>query len=124
VSWMTVDAGGKTEFHPGETLAGSASWSLDAAPGAVEIRLFWYTEGRGTQDVGLVEKARFEQPQPSERREFQFTLPDRPYSLSGKLISVRWAVEVVAEPSGEAQRFGFTLGSNGKEILLGEPAGP
>jgi hypothetical protein len=119
---MTVDAGGKTAFRPGETLAGSASWNLDKEPHAVEIRLFWYTEGRGTQDVGLVEKARFEQPLMSERRDFRFTLPGQPYSVSGKLVSVRWAVEVVAEPSGEAQRLEFTLGPAGKEILLGEPA--
>jgi len=124
VSWMTVDAGGRTEFRPGETLAGAASWNLDTAPKAVEVRLFWYTEGRGTQDVGLVDKARFEQPLMSERRDFRFTLPEQPYSLSGKLVSVRWAVEVVAEPSGEAQRLEFTLGPNGKEILLGDPVNP
>ncbi len=122
MSWMTVDGGGKGEFRPGETFSGSASWSLDAQPEAVEVRLFWYTEGRGTQDVGLVEKVRFEAPLPSERRDFQFVLPDGPYSFSGELVSVRWAVEVVAEPSGEAQRFDLTLSPTGQEILLGEPA--
>ena len=43
----------KTQYRPGEEIAGRALWILDEPPKAVEVRLFWYTEGKGTQDVGL-----------------------------------------------------------------------
>lgn len=124
MSWLRVDAAsGGTEFRPGESFSGTASWSLDAPAKHVDIRLFWYTEGRGTQDVAVVDSLRVEAPQASDRRDFLFTLPAQPYSFSGRLISLHWAVEVVAEPSGEAQRFGFTLSPTGRTVLLGDPEG-
>ena len=121
MSWLTLEAsGGRTDFHPGEVVPATARWSLDQAPAAVEIRLFWYTEGKGTQDVLIVDRARYEGPLASERRDFRFDLPDSPYTFSGKLISLRWALEVVALPSEEAQRLEITVAPTGKEILLGE----
>ena len=118
-NWMTLEsAGGRTEFKPGEAVSGSASWSLDTPPETVEVRLFWHTEGKGTQDVLVVDKMRVENPQMSDRRDFQFEFPPSPYTFSGKLISLRWAVEVVAEPSEEAQRLEITFSPTGVEILL------
>lgn len=122
MSWLTLEAsGGRTEYRPGEAIQGTAGWSLDKVPSAVEIRLFWYTEGRGTQDVLIVDRVRIEGPLANERRDFRFELPAEPYTFSGKLISLRWALEVVALPSDEAQRLEITVGPTGKEILLGEP---
>lgn len=124
MSWLTLEtSGGRTDCRPGDVISGTAGWNLDAAPAAVEVRLFWYTEGRGTQDVQIVECARFEGPLANERRDFRFQLPAEPYTFSGKLISLRWALEVVALPSEEAQRLEITVSPTGKEILLGE-AGP
>ena len=120
MSWMAVEMGGGSAFRPGEALSGTASWSLDAPPRGMEVRLFWYTEGKGTQDVGLVDTVRFEGPMPSDRRDFQFVLPLQPYSFSGRLISLRWAVEVVAEPGSDAQRLDLTVSPTGEEILLGD----
>ena len=121
MSWLTLEtSGGRTGCLPGEVVQGTAGWSLDVAPVAVEVRLFWYTEGRGTQDILIVDRTRFEGPLASERRDFRFELPAAPYTFSGKLISLRWALEVVALPSEEAQRLEITVGPAGKEILLGE----
>lgn len=122
MSWLTIEtASGRTKYRPGETLAGTACWSLDKPPAAVEVRLFWYTEGKGTQDILVVDRTRFEVPLAEERRGFSMELPEAPFSFSGKLISLRWALEVVAEPSEEAQRLEIILSPTGKEILLGDP---
>ena len=45
----TTDSG--RWFKPGETIEGEVSWHLDDDAGAIEIRLFWYTDGKGSQDV-------------------------------------------------------------------------
>jgi hypothetical protein len=119
VSWLDVAiAGGRTAFEPGDEVAGTAAWELPAAPERLDLRLIWYTRGKGTQDVGVV--ASQELPAAiSGRQEFRFTLPAGPYSFSGKLISLVWAVEMVAEPGGEAARADVAVSPTGREILLG-----
>jgi hypothetical protein len=107
----------QTAFRPGETLAGETVWQLDQPPRSVEVRLFWFTRGRGTEDVELVQSVSFESPGQDDQRPFQFSLPHSPYSFSGKLISLIWAVEVVAKPGGAA-RVEFTLSPTLSEILL------
>ncbi len=119
MSWISVDLKEGDAFRPGQVLEGSASWQLDAPPRAVEIRLFWFTSGKGTQDVAVVDALRFETPSQNERQEFRFPLPESPYSFSGPLITLTWAVEAVAEPSGEAGRREFTLSPAGREVALG-----
>jgi hypothetical protein len=115
-------AGGKSAFRPGEEVRGIASWSLEAAPASVEVRLFWHTQGKGDQDVEVVEKTAFEGPGASDRREFVFRLPGGPYSFSGKLISLVWSIEVVALPGDLAGRADIVLSPTGREIVIGRPA--
>lgn len=110
--------GEKRAFQPGEDLGGAAGWELEAAPQAVEVRLIWFTRGKGTEDVGLVETIRFDQPKAAEARPFQFHLPATPYSFSGKLISLTWAVEMVALPSKQSTRIEFIMGPDGREVVL------
>ncbi|MFH1730529.1 MAG: hypothetical protein ABIF82_02620 [Planctomycetota bacterium] len=108
----------KTNYRPGEEVAGRALWILDEPPKAVEVRLFWYTEGKGTQDVELIDSVRFDAPLPRDQKDFRFTLPAEPYSFSGKLISLIWALELVALPSDETERLPITVSPAGCEILL------
>lgn len=112
---------GRQEFEPGEEIAGRVSWVLETPPEAVELRLFWYTEGKGTQDVQVVEKVEFGALQEG-REDFRFRLPSEPFSFSGRLLSIRWALELVAEPSGEAQREDFVMGPEGREVEVHEGA--
>ena len=86
------------ELVPGQEIDGRVGWQLDDAPKRASLRLFWYTEGRGNQDVGIVEEEEFARVRASHDEEFRFTLPGSPYSFSGKLISLRWAIELVIEP--------------------------
>jgi hypothetical protein len=111
--------GNQTRFEPGAEIRGKILWILDREPASVEVRLFWYTEGKGTQDVEVVEVACFEKPGVRGEKEFNFQLPRGPYGFSGKLISLLWALEVLALPSKESHRLDLTVGPGGNEILLG-----
>ncbi len=108
-----------TGLKPGEHLRGQAAWNLAATPEKLEIRLFWYTRGRGTRDVEVVERRTVARPGITGEEAFAFHLPDGPYSFSGKLISVIWAVELVADEETVGERAEFILAPDRREILLG-----
>jgi hypothetical protein len=110
--------GGRTAFRPGEEVRGVVSWSLDESPTGVELRLFWRTEGKGIPDVGVVETVGFDGAGRADRREFRVRLPDGPYSFTGQLVSLIWAVEVVAEPGGAAASQDLVLSPTGNPIVL------
>jgi hypothetical protein len=117
--WMEVSlAGGRTAFSPGETLEGTASWRLAERPRSLELHLFWYTRGKGDRDLELVETQPIQPPEPNGRCDFRFRLPAGPYSFSGKLVSLLWAVELVAEPGAKGARTEITVAPGGREVLL------
>lgn len=104
-------------FRPGETIEGTVSWHIDDAD-AVEVRLFWYTEGKGSRDVEVIETRHMAQPETSGTRSFEFKVPRGPYSFSGKLITLAWAIEVVALPGGETERLDLKIGPQPVEVDL------
>ena len=117
MSTLTVELeGGKLAFRPGEELRGRASWTLDADPESVEVRVFWRTEGKGTQDTEIVDTVVFQSPGRQDKRDFKLRLPDGPYSFAGKLIAILWSAEVVAEPGSEAGRQDIVVSPTGKPI--------
>jgi hypothetical protein len=119
MSHMTVETReGRTAFEPGGTVEGTAAWSLDAPPDKVSLTLCWYTAGKGTQDVRVVETLHLEAPGREDRRDFRFALPSTPWSFSGTLVSVCWAVELVVEPGAVSTRREITVAPGGKEIVL------
>jgi hypothetical protein len=105
-------------FLPGELLELSVLWALPAKPDSLEVRLFWYTRGKGTEDVAVVATETIAATAAAGEGKVRFTLPAAPYSFSGKLISLLWAVELVAEPGARSARCEFTVSPTGKEILL------
>jgi len=109
-------------FRGGETVEGVAGWRLEKPPKSVELRLFWFTRGKGTEDVGVVNQIRFDAPQQEEGRKFSFTLPAEPWSFSGQLISLIWALELVAEPGGHTTRVELVVSPTSQEILLHQNA--
>jgi hypothetical protein len=108
----------RRNFRPGETVEGVAGWRLDDPPKSVELRLFWFTRGKGTEDVGVVNQINFPSPQIEEGRRFSFTLPAEPFSFSGQLISLIWALELVVEPGDISTRVELVMSPTGEEILL------
>jgi hypothetical protein len=111
-------AGGQTAFAPGDSLTGIASWNLPKPPREIELRLFWYTRGKGTSDVQVVHSIPIANPPSQDRHRFAFSLPDGPYSFSGTLISLAWGIEIVAEPKDRAERVEIVCAPGGREILL------
>ena len=110
-------------FRPGETIQGTASWSLAEAPEALEVRLFWFTQGKGDRDIGIVETTALDGAGREGGRDFTFTAPPAPLSFSGKLISLVWAVELVALPEGDAGRRELVISHTGEEIRIDNTAG-
>ena len=113
--------GGSTWFAPGATVSCEASWRLEEDVESVEkleLRLFWYTEGKGTQDVVVVARRVVERPEPIGHRSFHFRLPAGPYSFSGRLITLRWALELVALPGGAAARVDLLLSPSPVEVSV------
>jgi len=109
----------KAAFAPGETIRGVVEWNLDANPRRLDLSLFWYTDGRGTRDVGMVHTLRIDEPDARGSKDFSFALPDGPFSFSGKLISLIWAIELTCSPGSETTRREITVSPTGKEIVLG-----
>lgn len=111
-------AGGRTAFKPGEPISGQVSWRVDGQPTSAEVRLFWYTSGKGTQDVGVVATTELPSPGPIGQRDFSLPLPREPYSFSGTLISLVWAIELIVQPGDHVDRREFVLSPTGQEIVL------
>jgi hypothetical protein len=115
---------GRTEFDPGETISVQVEWKLEEAPETIELRAVWNTAGKGTTDIGIEKTQAIEFPVEAGTRRVDFNLPRAPYSFSGKLISLVWALELVALPSLESCRREITISPNRKEVLLGTAAKP
>jgi hypothetical protein len=102
--------------RPGARLEGQAGWQLAKAPKHVSIRLFWRTSGKGTQDLAVVEERKIEAPQAAQLLPFAFDLPIGPYSFEGRLITLQWGVEILADKASHCAW--FELGPDGKACRL------
>lgn len=105
-------------FTPGGRIAGKVEWRLAAAPDAMELRLVWYTEGKGTQDAEIVQTVRYDHPIAADSHTFELTAPVGPHSFSGTLISLLWALELVTDSEDHATRQPIVIAPAGKEIEL------
>jgi hypothetical protein len=112
----------RTSYAPGETVYGSVQWNVGANPKRLDLSLLWYTAGKGTRDVGVMETVEIDNPGAFGSRDFAFTLPHGPYSFSGKLISLIWTLELVCSPGEQTVRQEITVSPSGHEILLGNPS--
>ena len=110
--------GSQTTFEPFERIRGRVEWFEEKVPEAIEVRLLWYTEGRGDRDVGVARTLRIEGLSSTGSREFDFELPSGPYSCSGRLISICWAVEATLLPEDLTQRLEFVMAPDGREIEI------
>jgi hypothetical protein len=111
----------RRSYRPGEKLSLSLLWALPSVPDSLEVRLFWFTRGKGTEEIGVVAVEKIPSPEAAGERAVTFILPQAPYSFSGKLITLTWAVELVAEPGGKCAHWEFTMSPSGEEILLNRP---
>lgn len=105
-------------FLPGDAVSGRAVWRLETAPQAIELRLFWHTTGKGTEDVEITDSVRIEAVGAVGEREFSLRLPLGPYSFSGSLITLAWAMELVAVPGGQTERVDLVVAPTPVEVRL------
>lgn len=103
---------------PGQVIDGVVGWETNDPPSRAMLRLFWYTEGRGTQDVGVVEELVLPAGQASCRGTFQFTIPDAPYSFRGPLITLKWAIELVLNKGKEVERLELVVSPWVEQVTL------
>jgi hypothetical protein len=108
----------RTAFEPGAEIEVYLEWDLDEPAEAVELRLVWNTSGKGTTDIAVADTVRFDAPSQRESRQATLTLPTSPYSFSGTLVSLIWALELVALPGGESARQEITIGPGGEEVVI------
>lgn len=132
MSWIEIRLeGGKTAYRPGEEVVGKVAWSVEgdaagggeaAPPERAEVHLVWFTRGVGNADSDVVAVVELPRPSASDWREFRLRLPAGPYSVTGNLVSVAWAVEAVLEPGSRAERVEIVVSPTGRPVLL-HPAG-
>lgn len=104
-------------FRPGEPIRGTIDTS-DWEAERVDVRLFWYTRGKGDSDSEVIQSKSFPLPANDSTIVFEFTAPHRPYSFSSKLITLNWAIEAVLFPEGTAERVDLTISPQAREIAL------
>jgi hypothetical protein len=112
----------RTSYRPGEEVHGAVLWEAAEKPELAEVRLLWFTRGKGTEDGAVAAAEAFADPQPGDTRTFKFVLPEGPYSFSGRLISLIWAVEFILKPGDHFQRVEIVVGPDGREVQLSEIA--
>jgi hypothetical protein len=94
-------AGQTRVYRPKDTVQGIVEINpqRDIKCRAVEIKVGWHTEGRGTRAEGYpylnrrddVTELSMMQPFIGE---FSFVIPSKPWSYSGHYVSIVWSVEV------------------------------
>jgi len=121
VSWIEIGLeDGRTAYRPGEEVTGAVAWAIEEGepPASAEVRLVWFTRGHGDPSSELVAAAELPSPAALDRREFSLRLPEGPYSFTGKLITLVWAVEVVVEPGGRSEREEIVVSPTGRLVRL------
>ena len=108
----------RTAFRPGEIIEGAVLWEFEKAPSIAEVRLIWFTRGKGTEDGETAATVKFENPTVGDTRQFSFTAPNGPYTFSGTLIALIWAVEFVSKPGKDFERIEIVIAPESREILL------
>jgi hypothetical protein len=92
------------DFPTGGLIRGSVHLEAPAPVHArkLECRALWFTEGKGTEDVGgptAVVLASDQVLDPGVRLIFELRLPLGPWSHGGRLVKIRWLVQLVLTPA-------------------------
>ncbi len=107
----------RKDLRPFETVSGRVTWQLESIPHDLELRLFWYTRGRGMTDSEPVAKLKLD-PAAAGARDFDFELPAGPWSVNGTLVAIVWGIELVDGENGGLGWEEFTVSPDRRERTL------
>ncbi len=110
----------KISYLPGEKINGEVEWDLTQEVKEIAINVFWYTEGIGDQDSEIAESEIIKLPLKSDRQSFEIGLPMAPYSYSGQITSLKWAIEATTLKDKFKDVKEFSMAPGNKEIILPE----
>jgi len=104
--------------EPGRDVQGAVRWEAARCgqDPRTSVRLLWYTEGKGTEDCGLVRQQEVVAAGRSGEQRFTLTAPVFPWTYSGTLLSIIWAVEATMEPGKEVVREVVVCAPGGQEL--------
>jgi hypothetical protein len=111
----------RRDLRPHDTVTGRVAWALEKEPRDLELRLCWFTGGRGTEESRTVEALPLGATLRGERT-FSFRLPAEPWSVNGTLVRIAWALEVVAKKTGSLALEEIVVAPQRREMELHELA--
>ena len=116
---MILPTDGVLAYYPVEEVTGRVTWALpdgSTPAGAAELRLYWFTTGKGRRDLKVVQTVRFEGPRAWDERPFAVTLPASPYSFRGELITLTWGLELVV--GDHCAQIHLVMSPSAEEVVL------
>lgn len=116
---MILDAG-TAEFQPGATIRGMVMWEPGESVDRLSWDFIWQTMGKGSTDRQSVSAGDLKvRPGDTEVR-FALTAPHRPFSLSGKLLSIQWSLQVTARPGSRTLHIPISISPSGRPVQLSQ----
>ena len=102
--------------QPFQALKGRVRLTAPSSAQSLELRVFWFTRGRGDEEAEILHRIELNPHQLLS--DFSWELPAAPYSFAGQLITLAWAVEVVDQDEQSLDLVPFLLSPTGEEIQL------
>lgn len=116
-------ADGRTAFEPFEEVDVVAEWDSATPPPWLELRLTWFTRGKGNTDLLVVRHWRHVPTESRGKHVWHVRLPAAPYSFSGKYVSLVWTLELLEATEEHSTRRDIIIAPLSREIAL-HPVAP
>lgn len=108
-------------FAPGETLVCTLTRDAaapSASAGPLTARLGWFTEGRGEAEAGVLWSESLAPLAPGGERGLEIRLPEAPWSVKGKLVSIAWRLEILDTKNTPLVALLLTLAPGASPVAL------
>ena len=109
----------RTSFAPGGTITGEVRWNELRVSGdtVISLELAFRTEGKGTSQREVFDELEWPITMADGSEAFTIEAPNWPWSFSGKLVSVLWALDAW-QGNEHAESVQVTISPNGDEMDL------